>query len=120
MGKDQKVAIDSISFQERIAALTNIPRLLKLVWITNPFLTVSTLLTRLILSALPVAILYVGKLFINQVVLILHSTDKTLSHAFLWKLVAIEFVLVIATTALNKITSLIDVLLGDRLSNYSF
>jgi ATP-binding cassette subfamily B protein len=120
MEKDQKLTTEGVSFKERIAALNNIPRLFKMVWQTNPFLTIANLVTRLILSAMPVAILYVGKLFINEVIFLLHSPDKTLSHAFLWQLVAIEFGLVIASNALNRLIALIDVLLGDRLSNFSF
>ncbi|HEX8460189.1 MAG TPA: ABC transporter ATP-binding protein [Segetibacter sp.] len=120
MNKGQKAAKGGISLQERIVALNNIPRLIKMVWLTNPFLTIANILTRILLSVLPVAILYIGKLFINEVVTLIHSSDKTLSHAYLWKLVAIEFALVIFQNALNRVTSLIDVLLGDRLSNYSF
>ncbi|MCW3082602.1 ABC transporter ATP-binding protein [Segetibacter sp.] len=118
--KGEKISADAISFKERLKALSNIPRLLKMVWETNPYLTIATVVTRIILAALPVAILYVGKLFINEVVMLIHSSDKTLSHAYLWKLVAIEFGLVITTNALNRVILLIDVLLGDRLSNYSF
>jgi ATP-binding cassette subfamily B protein len=118
--KGEKISADAISFKERLKALSNIPRLLKMVWETNPYLTITTVVTRIILAALPVAILYVGKLFINEVVMLIHSSDKTLSHAYLWKLVAIEFGLVITTNALNRVILLIDVLLGDRLSNYSF
>jgi ATP-binding cassette subfamily B protein len=118
--KGEKISADAISFRERLKALNNIPRLLKMVWETNPYLTITTVVTRIILAALPVAILYVGKLFINEVVMLIHSSDKTLSHAYLWKLVAIEFGLVITTNALNRVILLIDVLLGDRLSNYSF
>jgi ATP-binding cassette subfamily B protein len=118
--KGEKISADAISFRERLKALNNIPRLLKMVWETNPYLTIATVVTRIILAALPVAILYVGKLFINEVVMLIHSSDKTLSHAYLWKLVAIEFGLVITTNALNRVILLIDVLLGDRLSNYSF
>jgi ATP-binding cassette subfamily B protein len=120
MNKGEKISTDSVGFKERIRALSNIPRLLKMVWETNPYLTIATIVNRVILSALPVAILYIGKLFINEVVMLIHSSDKTLSHAYLWKLVAIEFILVIATNALNRVILLIDVLLGDRLSNYSF
>ena len=120
MKKGEKIATESVGLRERIRALSNIPKLLKMVWETNPYLTVTTIVTRIILSALPVAILYIGKLFINEVVMLIHSSDKTLSHAYLWKLVAIEFALVITSNALNRVILLIDVLLGDRLSNYSF
>ncbi|GEO09792.1 ABC transporter ATP-binding protein [Segetibacter aerophilus] len=118
--KGEKTSADAISFRDRLRALNNIPRLLKMVWETNPYLTIVTVVTRIILAALPVAILYVGKLFINEVVMLIHNSDKTLSHSYLWQLVAIEFGLVITTNALNRVILLVDVLLGDRLSNYSF
>jgi ATP-binding cassette subfamily B protein len=111
---------DQLTFKDRLFALNNLPRLFKMVWQTSPALTIVNIISRLISAVLPVAILYVGKLFINEVVLLLHSNDKTLSHTYLWQLVAIEFGLAVLSTALSRVIGLVDVLLGDRLTNFSF
>src|SRR6185312_12064709 len=106
-----------ITIKERFSALSNLPRFFKLVWQTSPSLTLTNALLRIIRSALPVAILYVGKLIIDQVVLLSHGTDG--DHYHLWQLVAIEFLLAILSDALSRATTLVDSLLGDLFSNHT-
>ena len=57
------------SIKEKFAALKNLPRFFALVWQTNRSLTIANALLRIAKSAMPVAILYVGKLIIDEVVL---------------------------------------------------
>ena len=59
-----------LSWKERIAALQNLPRFFRLVWQTSPGLMLSDVLLRLMRSAIPVSVLYIGKLIIDQVVLL--------------------------------------------------
>ncbi len=106
-----------VSMNERFSALSNLPRFFKLVWKTSPKLTLSNALLRIARSAIPVAILYVGKLIIDQVVHF-SQTPQT-NHAYLWKLVVIEFLLAILADALSRATTLVDSLLGDLFSNYT-
>src|SRR5687768_6509664 len=56
------------SVRERFGALRNLPPFLKLVWSTSPGLTVTDLLSRFVRALLPVVMLYVGKLIIDEVV----------------------------------------------------
>ena len=105
------------TLKDRFSALKNLPRFFKLVWQTSPFLTVSTGIIRLIRSAIPVSMLYVGKLIIDGVIH-LSGTNGT-SHTYLWQLVAIEFALAILSDALGRITTLIDSLLGDLFANHT-
>ncbi|MBO9681912.1 MAG: ABC transporter ATP-binding protein [Flavisolibacter sp.] len=105
------------TLKDRFSALKNLPRFFGLVWQTNRFLTVSTALIRLIRSAIPVSILYVGKLIIDQVIHL--SNDHTASHTYIWQLVAIEFGLAILSDALGRLTTLIDSLLGDLFANHT-
>ena len=72
---------------------------------------------RIIRSAIPVAILYVGKLIIDGVVQISHGVH--LSHFYLWQLVAIELALAILSDGLSRATNLVDSLLGDLFSNFT-
>ena len=105
------------TLKEKFAALRNLPRFFILVWQTNHWYTILNALLRLLRSAVPVAILYVGKLIIDEVVHLSKTTDT--SHAFLWKLVAAEFALAIISDALSRAIALIDSLLGDLFSNYT-
>ncbi|GAC1396123.1 MAG: ABC transporter ATP-binding protein [Sediminibacterium sp.] len=110
--------IAPLTLKERLAALRNLPRFFRLVWETNPWMTVLNASLRLIRSAIPLAILYTGKLIIDQVVLL--SRDKSgLPHDHLWQLVAIEFALAILSDGLNRAITLIDSLLGDLFSNHT-
>ena len=105
------------TLKEKFAALGNLPRFFKLVWQTNHWYTILDGLLRLLRSAIPVSILYVGKLIIDEVVLLSkgHSSD----HSYLWQLVAAEFALAIISDGLSRATSLVDSLLGDLFSNYT-
>jgi len=106
-----------ITIKERFSALNNLPRFFKLVWQTSPSLTLINALLRITRSALPVAILYVGKLIIDQVVLFSRGSGG--EHYHLWQLVVIEFLLAILSDALSRATTLVDSLLGDLFSNHT-
>lgn len=59
---------EALSLRERIQALRYAGPLLKLVWEVSPALTVGSALLRLVRAGLPVSLLYVGKLIIDEVV----------------------------------------------------
>ena len=105
------------SFKERLAALGNLPRFFKLVWETNHWYAILDAVLRLIRSAIPVSILYIGKLIIDEVILLSKVQDG--NHAYLWELVAAEFALAIISDALSRGTALVDSLLGDLFSNHT-
>ena len=108
----------NIKFKDRFSALGNLPRFFKLVWQTSPSLTIANAVLRIFKSATPVAILYVGKLIIDQVVHISQS-KQSISADNLWKLIAIEFGLAILSDVLNRAITLMDSLLGDLFSNHT-
>src|ERR1051325_6010687 len=58
------------SLRERVGALRNLPPFIKLVWQTSPLLTVGECVLRLARALLPVATLYVGKLIIDEVIML--------------------------------------------------
>ncbi|MEO8765441.1 MAG: ABC transporter ATP-binding protein [Ginsengibacter sp.] len=107
-----------LTFKQRVAALRNLPRFFKLVWQTSPSMTIANMVLRIIKSATPVAILYVGKLIIDQVIQISHTRESA-AHNHLWELVAIEFILAILSDGLNRAITLMDSLLGDLFSNHT-
>ncbi len=84
-------------------------------WRTNPGLALANLLLRLVKSVLPLAILFVGKLILDQIVGMIESPG--MDPAPLWQWVGIELVLVFLSDLLNRGINLVDSLLGDLVSN---
>ena len=116
--KTPKSKIETLTFKERLMALRNLPAFLKLVWESSPIMTIINSLLRVARSALPLAMLYVGKLIVDQVVMLSRS-NGTHSMNHLWEFVAIEFGLAILSDSLNRAIMLMDGLLGDLFSNHT-
>ena len=113
------------TFRERLGALRNIPPYLKLVWETSPGIAVAQVTLRMVRALIPVAALYVGSLIIDEVVRLTGlpspgSTPRAWMDSGLIDrvilLLAIEFGLGIASELLGRGISLLDSLLGERLS----
>jgi ATP-binding cassette subfamily B protein len=121
MAKEQRNKIKSqdLTFKKRFAALGNLPAFFKLVWQSSPWKTTFSFVLRLLRSAMPVALLYIGKLIVDEVVQLNHNAAIHPDHHHLWKLVAIEFGLALLTDGLNRMINLLDNLLGDLFSNYT-
>jgi ATP-binding cassette, subfamily B, bacterial len=113
---------------ERVGALKNLWPFLTMVWRTSRSLTAASLLLRLARALLPVITLYVGKLIIDDVVMLVQMPDKpsTLpewihSNLLNWLgfLLIVEFTLAVLADILGRVVSLIDSLLSERVSNAS-
>ena len=123
---DQPQSSPPQPLRARLGALRNLPPFLKLVWQTSRALTLSQGLLRIVRALLPVVTLYVGKLIIDEVVLLAGapSAHETLRDWFAsgaldrigW-LLAVEFGLAVASDVLGRIVSLLDSLLSERFSN---
>ena len=96
-------------------ALVFLPRFLKEVKATNPPLFYFNIFLRIIVSALPVAMLYVGKLIIDSVVEIVNN-DKVTDFDNLWKWVVVELGLVVLSDVFNRVISITEGLIGDQYS----
>nr|MCU0327178.1 ABC transporter ATP-binding protein/permease [Spirosomataceae bacterium] len=102
-------------FRERLRALGNLPAFLVEVYQTSPLLTTGNIFFRILRSAIPISILYIGKLIIDEV---LHlTTDKSLNMSHLYWLIASEFGLMIISDLLSRGITLTDSLLGDLFAN---
>ncbi len=114
------------SLRERVGALRNLRPFLQQIWQTSPTLTVASLALRLIRALLPVITLYVGKLIIDEVVLLVAAdiAFDTLRDWFasgrldrlLW-LLGVEFALAVLSDVLGRIVMLIDALLSELFTN---
>jgi ATP-binding cassette, subfamily B, bacterial len=103
--------------RQQFFALRFIPRLVRLIWRTSPGLTLASMGLRVVGSVFPVAVLYVGKLIIDEVVLLVGTPGA--DPARLWWLVGLELALAVLTDLVSRGTSLVDLLLGDRFSHQS-
>jgi ATP-binding cassette subfamily B protein len=110
------ISTQDITFKQRLSALKNLPQLFRLVWQSSPSKTLMSFSLRIIRSAMPVLLLYVGKLIIDQVVTLTRTGG---SQQHLWELVGLEFGLAVLTDGLNRMINLVDSLLGDQFSNYT-
>lgn len=111
MGQQPK---EKLSFKDNLSALRILPRLFRLIWETSRSLALANILLRIVQSTLPLALLYVGKLIIDEVVGLQQEGG---SQTFLWTVVAIELGLALLSDVLNRLISLTDSLLGDLFAN---
>ncbi|GAA4313902.1 ABC transporter ATP-binding protein [Nibribacter koreensis] len=107
-----------MSVQQRVSALKHLPPFLKLVWQTNPRMALLNVVLRLLKAAVPLAMLYVGQLIIDEVIRLTQVTGER-ELRYLLTLVAIEFGLAVISDTLNRGIALIDGLLGDLFANQS-
>ncbi|MFN4762937.1 ABC transporter ATP-binding protein [Gillisia sp. Q332] len=105
---------NKINFRESFASLKFVPRFFKEIRKVNPLLFYVNILCRIVNAILPVLMLWVGKLIIDEVVLQMAADAKDLD--LLWILVAAEFGLAVLSDLLSRGISLTDALLGDQYS----
>ena len=114
------------SLRERFDAMRNLRPFLKLIWQTSPGLTLTSLGLRLIRAFLPVVMLYIGKLIIDEAIRLVGAgvafddlagawTSGALDH-LAW-LLALEFALAIGSDLLGRLVSYADNLLSELFTN---
>ena len=116
------------SLRARLGALRNMPPFLALVWRTSPTLTAATLALRLVRALLPVAVLFLGKLIIDEVLHLSQQPDHPadasgwIAGGLLGRLALLllaELSLAVLTDVLGRVVSLADALLAERFTNVS-
>ena len=101
-----------IGLKDSFNSLTYIPRFFKEIWQTNKKLFLISTFCRLIAALLPVVILWVGKIIIDEIIRITSQGEKDFSE--LWKYVLLEFILVVLSDLMSRAISLTDGILGDQ------
>jgi ATP-binding cassette subfamily B protein len=104
-------------FTDSIKALKLLIPFFKMVWRTSPPLTLANVLLRLIKSVVPLAQLFIGKLIIDEIVLLVNNKGD--DYSTLWKWIAIEFSITLLSEVLSRLINLVDSLLGDLYGNFS-
>jgi ATP-binding cassette subfamily B protein len=103
-------------WRQRLSALRNVPPVLKIVWQSGPAVVVCGLLLRLITSGLPLALLWITKLIIDNIVHVV-GAHQGIPHR-LWWLVAAEFAVALVGSVLTRCTDYSDVLLADKYTRH--
>lgn len=103
------------SFKDQLNALRNVPRFFKVIWDTSPALAIGNMGLRLVQSAMPLSMLYVGKEIIDAVIRLINREDTETSY--LWTMVAVELALAVGSDLINRGIGLMDSLLGDLVAN---
>lgn len=81
-------------------------------------MAIANLLLRLVRAGLPLALLYVGKLIIDEVVRLVNLGGVESSELqTIWTLIAIELGLAVLSDVLGRAVTLLDALLGDKFTN---
>lgn len=99
------------TWRSRLSALRNIPPVMRMVWECGPKTVVWSLLLRIALAAVPVAILAVSRWLINAIVISLRDHSALPPH--FWWIVGLEFGLASLAAILSRAIGFCDSLLGD-------
>ena len=118
MAKKHSNSPDKQNFFTQFKALRHLPPFLIMMWNTHKGMAALNVILRLIKAATPLAMLYVGKLIIDEIVR-LTQTSQEHSYEVLITFVLLEFGLAILSDILNRGIALLDSLLGDLFANES-
>jgi ATP-binding cassette, subfamily B, bacterial len=99
-------------WQQRIAALRNVPPVLTIVWESGRAVVALGLVLRVFAALLPVALLAVTKLIIDGI------QAKTTNRPGFWWLVGTEFGLAILGSVLSRLIDYLDSLLADNYTRH--
>jgi ATP-binding cassette, subfamily B, bacterial len=109
-----------------MGALRNLPPFLRQIWATSKPLTIASLGLRMVRALLPVVMLYIGKLIIDEVVRLVGAGIAFDSLASAWAggvlepllgLLLLEFALAIVSDLLGRLVSYADTLLSELFTN---
>lgn len=106
---------DKVSVKDRLSAFQNLPRFFKMIWETSRSMTLGNVLLRITKAAIPVVMLWVGKLIIDEI--IFQIDQPTPEYTLIWLYLGIEIGLALLSDIINRGITLLDGLLGDLFSN---
>ncbi len=106
---------EKLSLKERWLAFGNLPPFFKMIWQTDPWLSFINIVLRLLKAGVPLAMLWVGKLIIDEVITQIALEEK--SYESLITYVVLELALALLSDVISRGITLLDSLLGDLFSN---
>ena len=103
-------------WRDRLAALRNVPAVLRFVWESGRSVVILGLVARIFASLLPPALFWVSKLIIDTIFQIV-TTHQPISPR-LWWLVAAEFAIAVAIGLVGRLIDYLDALLSGKYTNH--
>jgi ATP-binding cassette, subfamily B, bacterial len=118
-GRGRPLASPDATWRERLQALRHLPKLLRMVWQTEPRYVAGILVLRVARSAVPLAVLWIGKLIVDEVVHAINVTSAggPVSWVRLATLLLVELAIALAGEGLSRLSALLESLLGDLFAN---
>ena len=114
-------SVPDLDLRERLGTLKNLPEFFRLIWNCNQWLTTLNMLLRVVRASLPLIMLYLAKLIIDEIVL-LSGVGSGVSvvnpdMSILTILVLAELGFAVFSDLLGRGIALVDSLLGDLVSH---
>src|SRR5262249_10071332 len=104
-------------WRERVAALKNIPPIIRIVWEAAPKVIVSTVTCRVLAALIPLAVLAVTRVIVNDIVDFRDHGSRMPGN--FWYLVGLEFLLAgVIAGILARLIVYSEVVLADRYSKH--
>ena len=116
MTASQKYAAPVPKWRERLHALHNTPPLFRMVWEASPLAVTSSIVFRLLVAVIPVALLAVTRVIIDSIYNL--TSQHHALPGYFWWLVALEFGIASLATILGRLTSFCDTVLADRYTRH--
>lgn len=104
-----------MALRGQFKALSNLPPFFRLIWQAHPWMAAGNALLRLASSAIPLAVLYIGKEIIDEVIRLIGAGGGDTSY--LWLMVGLELGLAVFSDLNSRGITLLDSLLGDLVAN---
>ncbi len=105
-----------LPWNERLAALRQLPPVLKIVWTAGPTVVFFGIFLRIIIALLPIGLLAISKLIVDNIVGVITKHHPITSA--LWWLVAAEFALAACSSILTRVIDYLDSLLADKYTRH--
>jgi len=114
---ESKVQDPTPRWRERVAALKNMPPVLRMVWEAAPNVILASLTCRVLVALIPLAALAVTRVIVNDIVEY-RQHQTALPHNF-WYLVGLEFALAgLLAGVLIRLVAYSEIVLADRYSKH--
>jgi ATP-binding cassette subfamily B protein len=104
------------TWNERVTALRQLPPVLNMVWKAGPSVVFLGIVFRIITALLPIGLLAISKLIIDNIVVVLTRHQQV--PRVLWWLVAAEFALAAFGSMLARVVDYFDSLLADKYTRH--
>ncbi len=110
-----KAKNDRLSFKERVSAFRNLGPFFRMIWQTSRWMTIGNVLLRIVKAAIPVVMLWVGKLIIDEIISQMELPEPVFNQ--IWLYLGVELFLALFSDLISRGITLLDSLLGDLFSN---